>query len=177
MDAFLYVIFSCGTVSSFNNIPKKTTLAVWRRMPHITPLLYKVYLPITERLVETEALCLLYKLLGIGHLCKHSSTFSYVNEARKHLLVFVIDRYVTFHHRSSLIPACIVCSKLSWWCMGSLGSTAPTVSLRWGWGEDERVDWILLWTEPPEVTAVCLGLTKCNCKRAVPVTVVATKPH
>ena len=32
----------------------KKTLAVWRRIQHITPLLYEVYLPITESFVELE---------------------------------------------------------------------------------------------------------------------------
>ena len=47
-----YAISSCGTVSSSNSIRGKITLAVWRRVPHITQLLYKVYLPITEGFAE-----------------------------------------------------------------------------------------------------------------------------
>ena len=54
MAVFLHAISNCGTVSSSNNIPKKTILADWRRIPHITQLLYIVYLPITERFVELE---------------------------------------------------------------------------------------------------------------------------
>ena len=51
---FLHLISSCGTLSSFNSIRKKTTLPVWKRIPHSTPLLCKVYLPITESSVELE---------------------------------------------------------------------------------------------------------------------------
>ena len=101
---FLHAISNCGTVSSFNSIRKKTTFMFWRRIPHIIPLLQKVYLPMTESFVELEHyhLCLLYKLLGIGHLYNHSSAFRHVIEARKHLFVSVIDMHVTFHHRRSL---------------------------------------------------------------------------
>ena len=125
----------------------------------------------------TETLCLLCKLLGFGHLYKHSSTFSYVNAEKKHLFRSLIGRYVTFHHRNSLTPTCKVCSKLSWSCMGPLGRTMLTAPLRWCWEEDEAGEWILPWTTTPEVNVVCIGLTKYNCKRAVPVTVAATKPH
>ena len=34
---FLLAIFSCDTVSSFNNIRKKTTFTDWRRIPYTTP--------------------------------------------------------------------------------------------------------------------------------------------
>ena len=51
---FLQAVSSCGTVSSSNSMHKKTTLAIWRRIPHITPVLYKVYLPITEGFAELE---------------------------------------------------------------------------------------------------------------------------
>ena len=50
----LEAISSCATVSSFKGIHKKITLAVWRRIPHITSLLYKVYLPITDGFVELK---------------------------------------------------------------------------------------------------------------------------
>ena len=52
-----------------------------------------------------------------------------------------------------------------------------TAPLRWGWVEDETGDWIPLWITPSDVNVVCMGLTKCNYKRALPVTVAATKPH
>ena len=54
MAAFLHAISSCGTVSSSNSMRKETKLAIWRQILHITPLLYKVYLPITEGFAELE---------------------------------------------------------------------------------------------------------------------------
>ena len=123
----------------------------------------------------TGALCPLYKLLGNGHLYKHSWKFSHMNEARHYLLDSVIDGYVIFHHRSRLISTCNVCSKPSRSC--THGSTLLIAPLRWGWEYDETGDWIPLWTTPPGVNAVCMGLTKCNCMGTVPVTVAATKPH
>ena len=81
-------------------------------------------------------------------------TFILVNGARRHLFVPVIDRYVTFHDRSSLISACKLCSKPSWWCMGTLGSTMLTVPLRWVWEDNATGDWIPLWTTPPHANAV-----------------------
>ena len=133
-DAFqwliLHVISSCGTVSSSNSMRKKTNLAIWRQIRHITPLLCKVYLPITEGFAELEYYVSCTKL-PIGRLDKHSSTFSHVNEAKKHLFVSAIDRYVTFHYRSSLIPSCKVCSKSSWSC--THGSIMLTTALRRGW--------------------------------------------
>ena len=77
----------------------------------------------------------------------------------KQTFVFVIDRYVTFHHRSSLLPACKVCSKQSWSCMGTHGSTMLAAPLKWDWEKDETRDCIPLWTTPPDVNVVCMELT------------------
>ena len=167
------LISSCGTVSSFNNIPKKTTLPVWRRIPYITPLLYNVYLPITEGFVELWHYVSCTKSWALV-ICTNID-IQPCEWGKKTFVWSAINRYVTFHHRSSLIPSCKVCSKPSWSCMGTLGSTMLTAPLRWV--EDETGDWIPLWTTPSDVNAVCVGLTNCNCKRAVPVTVAATKPH
>ena len=171
------LISSSDTVSSFNSIPQKTTLAVWRRIPYITPLLYKVYLPITEGFVElwhyvscTNSWALVWSVQTFIDIqpcewCKETFVWS------------VINRYVTIHHRSSFIPSWKACSKSSWSCMGTLRSTMLTAPLRWGRVDDETGDWIPLWTTLSDVNIVCMGLTKCNCKRTVPVIVAATKPH
>ena len=176
MFSFLHAISSYGTVSSCNSIHSKTTLAVWRRIPHITPLLYTVYLPITEVFLELKHYVSYRNSFVMVIGTKRSSIFSHVNGTKKHLFVSVIDRYVTFHHRRSLIPACIVCSKPSWSCMGTLGSTVLTSPWRWGWGGNAKGAWIPLWTLPL-VNAAGMELTKCCCKRAVPAIVAATKPH
>ena len=131
MAVFFLAIYNCGAVSSSNSIRKRTILAGWRRILHITPLLYKVYLPVLHPgFCWTGAVCLLYILLRPGHLCKQSSIFSHVNAASKNLFVSVIDIYVTFHHRSSLIPVCKMCSKLSWSCMGTHDSTMLVAPLK-----------------------------------------------
>ena len=161
---FLYAICSCGTVSSSNSIHRKITLAVWRRIPHIT---YTVYLPITEGFLMNYSIMFHYQLLDIGHLYKYASTFSHVNKASKLLFVSAIDRYVTFQHRSSLMQACKVRSKPRWSCMGTHGSTMLPDPLKLGWEDDEMGDWIPLRTTPPDVNAVCMELTKCSSMRAV----------
>ena len=150
-DCFLRAISSCGTVSSSNSITKKTIWADWR--PHITPLLYKVYLPITEGFVELEQYVSCTNAC-VSVICKYIHRHSAVRVRQANIW-------------SSLFPACKVCIKPSWSCMGSTMLAAP---LKWGWEEDVTGDWSPLWTTPSE-------LTKCNCKWAVPVTVIATKPH
>ena len=140
---FLYVISSCGTVSSSNSIHMKITLAVWRRKPHIVIWSLSAY---HRGLCWTIASCFMYRLLDIGHLYKHASILSNVNEASKDLFVSVINRYVTFHRRSSHMQACKVCSKPSWSCMGTHGSTMLAAPLKSGWEEDEAGDWIMVWS-------------------------------
>ena len=129
MAAFRHVISSCGTVSSSNSMRKKTKLAIWRRIPHISPLLYKVYLPITEGFVNWSVM---YPVQTPG--C-WSSLQPFIDiqpcEWDKETLVSAIDIYATFHYRSSLIPSCKVCSKPSWSC--TPGSTMLTAPLKWGW--------------------------------------------
>ena len=75
---------------------------------------------------------------------------------KKKWFVSVIDRYVTFHHRSSLIPACKLCSERSWQCMGTHGSTILAAHLFWGSEEDATGNWIPLWTIQSDVSAVCM---------------------
>ena len=65
------------------------------------------------------------------------------------------------------MQACKACSKPSWSCMGTHGSTKLAAPLKLGWEEDETGDWIPLWTTPPDVNAVCMELTKCSSMRAV----------
>ena len=105
-------LFFLLAVSSFNNTRKKTTLAVWKRIPHITPHhCYTKYIYLLPRALLNWSITSPVQTPGYW-----SSTFSHVNEARKPLFVSAIDRYVTLHHRSSLITACKVCSKSSWSC-------------------------------------------------------------
>ena len=125
---FLCAISSWGTVSSFNSMRNTiSNLEMNTTYPTIVAQSLSAYY---RGLCWTGALCILYKLLGIGHLYKHSSSVSHVNEARKRLFVSAIDRYATLYHTSSLIPSCRVCSKQRWSC--TLGSTMVTDPLRWG---------------------------------------------
>ena len=115
--------------------------------------------------------------------CSSGQTFIEIQPCewgKEHVFVSVIDMYVIFHHRNSINPACKLCSKPSWSCMETPGSTMLTAPLRWGWKKITwwqvmTGDWIPLWAITADVNAGCMGLTKCNCKRAAPVTGAATK--
>ena len=48
----LCVLFPVVALCLASTSAIKTALAAWRRIPHVTTLLYKVYLPITEGFVE-----------------------------------------------------------------------------------------------------------------------------
>ena len=171
MAAFLHPISGCGTASSSTASTRKQH---WQFGDgyHISHHSIQSLSVFYRGFCWTGALCLLVQTPGCWLFVE---TFIDIQSCEwgKETCVSVIDRYVTFHHSSNLIPACKVCSKPSWSFMATCWSTMLTSLLRWGLEEDETDDWIPLWTIPSDVNAVSKGPTKC--KRAVPVTVAATK--
>ena len=159
---FLHAFSGCDVVSAFCGIGKKTAWAVWRSMPNLHPLFYRLSRAPSD--VSDQDMDELQRFVVVMY--QRTSGLTKVNDARKHMFAYgnrqiqnippSLDA-LQLHVKRAVFQAGHV------WGQTLVARPHIPSPSDWGWTKVDQT-WIPKWSCLPKASKGCLELLKCGCK-------------